>query len=291
MARGVLALPFCCALICPIGISAEQGQGGGMKHFIFAITALVAVSIPADAGEISLEGLDALPPADVYILGEVHDNALHHKGQARVVAAVKPKAVVFEMLSPEQAAKITPELLKDQTALGAALEWEASGWPDFAIYWPVFAALRDARVYGAARPREQVRRAFKEGAAAVFGAGYGLDQPLPDGQLEQRKQEQFADHCEAMPLEMMGGMVEAQRFRDAAFADTVMQAYRETGGPVVLITGNGHARKDWGVPLMLEGVKVLVVGFVEEPAEDEQPFDFWVVTKPVDREDPCLAFK
>ena len=262
-----------------------------MKHFIFAIAALVAVSISADAGEISLEGLDSLPPADVYILGEVHDNALHHDGQARVVAAAQPKAVVFEMLSSEQAAKVTPELLRDQAALGAALEWEASGWPDFAIYWPVFAALGDAKVYGAARPREQVRRAFKEGAAAVFGAGYGLEQPLQEGQLEQRKQEQFADHCEAMPLKMMGGMVEAQRFRDAAFADTVMQAYRETGGPVVLITGNGHARKDWGAPTMLEGVKVLVVGFVEDPVEGEPPFDFWMATEAAEREDPCLAFK
>ncbi len=262
-----------------------------MKHFIFAIAALVAVSISADAGEISIEGLDTLPPADVYILGEVHDNALHHEGQARVVRAVKPKAVVFEMLSPQQAAKVTPELRKDRDALGAALEWEASGWPDFAIYWPVFAALGDARVYGAARSREQVRRAFKEGAAAVFGAGYGLDQPLPDGQLEQRKQAQFADHCEAMPLEMMGGMVEAQRFRDAAFADTVMRAFREVGGPVVLITGNGHARKDWGVPSMLEGVNVLVVGFVEEPAQEDEPFDYWVVTEAAEREDPCLAFK
>ncbi|WP_428546684.1 ChaN family lipoprotein [Profundibacter sp.] len=256
-----------------------------MKHFIFAIAALVAVC--ADAGEISVDGLDSLPPADVYVLGEVHDNPLHHLGQARAIRAVKPKAVVFEMLSPEQAARITPDLLQDQ----AALEWEQSGWPDFAIYWPVFAALGQARVYGAARPRSEARRAFKEGAAAVFGAGYGLDQPLPKAQLEQRKQEQFADHCEAMPLELMGGMVEAQRFRDAAFADTVMQAYRDTGGPVVLITGNGHARKDWGVPSMLEGVKVLVVGFVEEPAEAEEPFDYWVVTKPAEREDPCLAFK
>lgn len=283
MARGVLCGDL------PTGIIPHRGQSGGMKYLILVIAAWVAA--PVGAGEIPWKGLDTLPAADVYILGEVHDNALHHEGQARAMRAVRPKAVVFEMLSPEQASKVTPELLEDRAALREALDWDQSGWPDFAIYWPVFAALGEARVYGAARPREEVRRAFKEGAAAVFGAGYGLDRPLPDGQLERRKQEQFADHCEAMPLEMMGGMVEAQRFRDAAFADAVMQAYRDTGGPVVLITGNGHARKDWGVPSMLEGVKVLVVGFIEEPAEDAEPFDFWVVTKPAEREDPCLAFK
>jgi len=265
--------------------------------YLFAALFLAAFGA-AEADEITSAELAILPPADVVILGEVHDNSLHHLGQARAISAIGPKAVVFEMLSSEQAAKITPELLADQQALAAALEWDKSGWPDFVLYYPVFAALEGAKIYGAARPRDQVRRSFSEGAAGVFGAGasvFGLDQALPQGELDQRMQEQFEAHCEAMPLEMMGGMVEAQRFRDAAFADVVAQAFKETGGPVVLITGNGHARKDWAVPFMLKRalpeVSVLVVSFLERPVEGDQPYDLWLVTDPAEREDPCLAFK
>lgn len=249
-----------------------------------------------EAAEITSADLARLPPADVTILGEVHDNGLHHLAQAAAIAAVKPKAVVFEMLSAEQAALITSELLLDQAALKMALKWDDSGWPDFALYYPIFAALGDASIYGAARPRDEVRRAFGEGAAGVFGEGaqrLGLDLPLPDDQMARRAQEQFEAHCEAMPLEMMGGMVEAQRFRDAAFSDVVLRA--TTDGSVVLIAGNGHARIDWAVPFMLKiaapELSVLSVGMLEQPVTDTPPYDVWLQTGAAEREDPCLAFK
>ncbi len=269
-----------------------------MKYiFVFVALIIAAIGV-AGAKEITKDDLAGLPSADVVVLGEIHDNAQHHIGQADAISMIRPTAVVFEMLTPTQAAKVTAQLLKDQAALAAALDWDASGWPDFALYYPVFKALGAARVYGAARSRDEVRRAFGDGAAAVFGpqaAMFGLDQPLPADQLEQRMQEQFEAHCEAMPLDMMGGMVEAQRFRDAAFGAVVVQAFAETGGPVVLIAGNGHARTDWGVPAILAAgapnLSVLVVGFIETPAQAEQPFDLWVVTEPAIREDPCLAFK
>ena len=35
------------------------------------------------------------------VIGEVHDNPHHHRNQARAVAALKPGAIVFEMLTPE----------------------------------------------------------------------------------------------------------------------------------------------------------------------------------------------
>ncbi|WP_456386749.1 ChaN family lipoprotein [Profundibacter sp.] len=269
-----------------------------MKRILISAVLTYATHCGAWAGEITSDDLANLPSADVVILGEVHDNGLHHLGQAAAIEAIRPKAVVFEMLTPKQASVITPELLGDQVALAAALEWENSGWPDFALYYPVFAGLQGVHVFGAARPRDEVRRSFSEGAAAVFGAGadaLGLVQDLPSGQLELRMQEQFNAHCEAMPLEMMGGMVEAQRFRDAAFGDVVLRAYEATGGPVVLIAGNGHTRKDWGVPAVLAQVvpdlTVLTVAHLEVPVQDVPPFDLWVITQAAEREDPCLAFK
>ncbi|PIE15382.1 MAG: hypothetical protein CSA68_06830 [Rhodobacterales bacterium] len=268
-----------------------------ISRILAPIIAALALFAPAHAGQITLQDLDHLPPADLYILGETHDNALHHQAQARVLRALKPKAVVFEMLSPEQAARITPALLANPPALAEALDWANSGWPDFALYAPLFAALGDAKIYGAALPKGKVRQAYSEGAAAVFGPGaarYGLDQPVPQAQLEQRKQEQFEAHCRAMPLAAMGGMIEAQRIRDAAFADALLRAHQQVGAPVVLIAGAGHAHYDWAVPAALQaadsGLSLLSVALLEAPAQPQKRYDLWLETAAAEREDPCLAF-
>ncbi|MEC8629538.1 MAG: ChaN family lipoprotein [Pseudomonadota bacterium] len=237
-----------------------------------------------------------IPPASIVIVGEVHDNPLHHQFQADVIAAQRPAAVVFEMLSPEQAAAITPDLLGDAAALGDALHWEASGWPAFDIYYPIFAALGEARVYGAAVPRDTVRAAIGAGAAAVFdgdAARFGLDKPLPEAEQAAREADQQVAHCNALPEQMLGDMVEAQRLRDATFAAVTAEALSDTGGPVIVITGNGHTRRDHGIPAALAhaGITdVIAIGQFEEPPEGDVPFDLWRVTDPVDRDDPCAAF-
>ena len=254
---------------------------------------------PAAADEIAAADLDDLPAADVVILGEIHDNPAHHANQARAVAALRPSAIVFEMLGPAQAARITPALRGDEAALARALDWADSGWPDFALYYPILAAAPGARIYGAALPAPEVRRAVGEGAAAVFGAAeagrYGLDRPLPAAEQAAREAEQMQAHCHAMPAALMPGMVEAQRLRDAAFARTALQALEETGGPVAVIAGTGHARTDWGMPRALAAaapeVRVLALGQVEGAPEAPPPYDLWIVTPPLPRdEDPCAAF-
>ncbi len=105
----------------------------------------------------------------------------------------------------------------------------------------------------------------------------------------------MAAHCDALPEGMLGGMVEAQRLRDAAMARAVIAALAETGGPVAVITGNGHARLDWGLPRALERaapeVEVLSIAQFESAPEEDMPFDLWLVTDPVEREDPCAVFE
>lgn len=251
----------------------------------------------ARAGQIVPGDLLDLPPADVVLLGEVHDNPAHHANQASAVAALKPRALVFEMLSPEQAARVTPALRADEAALGAALDWANSGWPDFTFYYPIFAAAPGAAIYGAALPIADVRRAIGEGAASVFGedaSRFGLAQDLPKAEQSARNAGQMAAHCNALPPEMLPGMVEAQRLRDAALARAVVEANAATGGPVVVITGNGHARKDWGLAVALAraapDLSLISVGQFEAAPKAAEPFDFGVVSNPVVRDDPCAAF-
>lgn len=236
---------------------------------------------------------------DVVFLGEQHDNPAHHARQAALVAEIAPAALVFEMLTPQQAALVTPELIADEAGLEGALGWADSGWPDFAMYYPIFAAAPEAAYFGAALPREEARRVMGEGVRAVFGdeaALYGLDQPLPPEQQETREALQLSAHCDAMPAEMLPMMVDIQRLRDARLAQEALAALEQTGGPVVVITGNGHARLDWGAPaaLALAAPDVTVASFGQGEARFGAPdggFDMVDITEDVERDDPCAAFE
>ena len=157
-----------------------------LRHLVFLLllpgVAGAAPGVPDD--------LMRLPEADVVILGEVHDNPLHHIHQARAVAALRPAAVVYEMLTPAQAAAGAGIDMEDRAALAEAFGWSASGWPDFEMYHPILLAARDAAVVGGGLEREAVRRAMREGAAAVIGADaarFGLDLPLDPGDRSEER--------------------------------------------------------------------------------------------------------
>jgi hypothetical protein len=146
-------------------------------------------------------------------------------------------------------------------------------------------------------PRDVARAAFENGISEGFSAdpdAYGLTAPLPEPQQTKREAMQLAAHCDALPAEMLPGMVAIQRLRDAELAHGVAQAMQDTGGPVVLITGNGHARKDWGVPFYLQLVApdldLHVIGQTEDNAPLEGGFDEVRTAPAVEREDPCAAF-
>ena len=264
--------------------------------FVLALGVCAAQAAPAAAERIEDAALADLPSAAIVILGEVHDNPWHHENQAAAVAARQPAALVFEMLTPERADRVTPDLMTDAEALRATLDWDDSGWPDFAMYAPIFAAAPDARVYGAAVPREELRGVVMgEGGLPEDAARWGLDAALPDEQQAEREAMQAEAHCDALPETMLPGMVMAQRVRDAALAREALRALDETRGPVVVITGNGHARTDWGMPAKLARaapeVSVLSVGQLEAAPEDGAPYDLWLVTPEAERPDPCDAFR
>ncbi len=241
------------------------------------------------------------------MLGEVHDNPEHHDLQARIVETLQPGALVFEMLEPRHAAAARDITRGDKDTLAQAFEWEERGWPDFAMYHPIFTAAPRAEIFGGALPPDKVRRAVSEGAAAVFGGAsaiFGLDEPLPEDQLAVRVELQDNAHCNAMPSDLLPGMVEAQRLRDAALARATVEAVeemraRDVQSRVVVITGNGHARTDWGMPEMLarafpetgkDRLRIATFAQFETTAPEDPPYGHWIVTEAVDRGDPCEAF-
>ena len=238
--------------------------------------------------------ITALSDADVIFLGEIHDNPYHHQSQAAIIEALNPSAVVFEMLSVVQADKVRDLELSTAAELDSLIGWTQSGWPSMEIYFPIFQTLKDAIPYGALQPRFVMMRAYKDGAALSLGpvgSLFGLDVPLDEATFQARVELQFLAHCSKMSREMIPNMIEVQRMRDATLADAALTALGQTGGPVVVITGNGHARNDWGAPMMAQHAdntaKIVSLGHFEDGVGNPDLYDYTLVTPSVERSDPC----
>lgn len=265
---------------------AERGAAFAGAFFLWTGTALAAG--PLDAPALA---------ADVVILGEVHDNPAHHAVQAQALRQIRPKAVVWEMISAGQAEALQGVALSDSIAVAALLDWETSGWPAFDLYAPVFAAAEGAVQFGGHVPRAAARTAMETGSAAAFGtdaARFGLDKPLPQDQQAVRERDQLASHCDALPAAMLPLFVDVQRLRDATLARAVAAAAAQTGGPVAVITGNGHARRDRGIPVYLQAaapdLRIFVLG-QSEAGQIEGVYDQTLDAQPAARPDPCEAFR
>jgi uncharacterized iron-regulated protein len=248
-----------------------------------------------------------LANAQIVVIGEVHDNPVHHARQARLVRALQPQGIAFEMVPEASEEGIQVFLAQGGTpgGIGPAIGWNRLGWPDWDIYAPIFEAAPGAYVAGGGVARRELRAAVEVGAATVYGAGaseVGLDQPLDPVTQVELEDEMIAAHCNKLPRQAAGNMVETQRLRDARFAAAVRRALAEGGGGrAVLITGNGHARTDRGVPAFLRlaapDMTVLSVGMIEaDPgtehttASRELPFDYIWLSDPAKRDDPCEGF-
>lgn len=266
-------------------------------RFIYLLPFLLAANIAkADLPAV----ISDFRGADVIILGEIHDNPQHHETQAEIAAEIQPSALVFEMFNTPQAETINAKRWEGGgiKSLAEVFNWNQSGWPKFAYYADIIQASPDSVVFGAATPIDDVRDAMFEGAATIFGEGaeiYGLDQQLPTPLQTAREANQREAHCNALPEDQLAGMVEAQRLRDAILADTIFLALDEIGGPVIVITGNGHARQDWGLPAILRlaapDMVVMTLGQFEAEPEGMQPFTHIIISDPIDREDPCLDLR
>ncbi|MEQ8803786.1 MAG: ChaN family lipoprotein [Haliea sp.] len=255
----------------------------------------------------------ALAEADFVLLGENHDNPSHHQLQARIIASLPWQGTAvagFEQINSDQAAALEAWLQaapEGTSGLAAALDWEQWGWPDWALYQPVFAAVlaRGWRPLDLMFPAATVRAVLSGGLEAALGADV-IEQLQADTPFsrEQRLEMQalMADsHCGRMPPEHLAAMVDVQIARDAYMAWRLASSGRRA----VVITGNGHARHDWGVPLFLRRLKpeakVVSIAMTEVAADRLQPAayataqpawrDYSIYTPAHDRGDPCAGIQ
>lgn len=263
------------------------------------------------------------------LLGEVHDNADHHLWQAwaiRTVSKLRGSRIVegapqidiiaMEMVRADQSEALDKFYGRDVLVprprkprdFARMLKWSESGWPDFAIYEPIIAQalFEQLVIVPASVSREFTRQLSKEGETAL-GPGevsrLALDTPLSPGHDAALAQEIKDAHCGMMPDRAIPRMSFIQRFRDAVMADSLLSVAAGKGG--ILIAGNGHIRRDRGVPVYLErrGVapeKIVTVAitevaegetdparYIERGADGTPEADYLVFTPRKTRGDPC----
>lgn len=280
-----------------------------------------AIVRATDGAEVSWAQLVAeLVTARAVLLGEKHDNPDHHRLQARIYAALSdgqpPPAAVFEMLDAGDQPAVTALWKRaDRTPdqLAAAVDWEASGWPPFPLYAPIFSQVMGAGapVLAAGLPRAlamQLARGQPLMPVGAFEGGlevrYGIDRPLPEAQHAAVRTLMVDAHCGMLPEGMLDGMVRIQRLRDGLMAEGIRLGI-EQQGRAVLFAGAGHVRRDRAVPALLARVGItdaLSVGFLEVTAgrvavadyldaDRRAGFDFLVLTPALPAEDHCAELR
>ncbi len=242
----------------------------------------------------------------IVMLGEIHDNAEQHRRRLEAIKEAFAQgwrpAIAMEQFDRDHQADIDRarrerpgdvQYLIDQAAPAAPM---GGGW-DWQFYRP-FVALAlayDVPLIAMNLSMADSGRIFKDGYSAVFDADalrrLQLDEPIaPDWESAQEHEIEIG-HCNQLPQALLPRMAAAQFARDAVMADAIA-AHADHG--LIMLAGDGHVRRDLGVPRWLSPTlrsRVVAVGYLEKGRPTgEGAFDATVITPSASRADPCRNF-
>lgn len=254
---------------------------------------------------------DNFPRHSVVLLGEVHDNPDGHRLRTEALTSAMRAGwrpiVAMEQFDRERQPDLDTAMqsCNDAACVIALASPGKSGW-HWDYYQPIIELALQYRLplIAANLSRGDARLVMTEGMAAVFPPAALREMPihgrLPPDLLERQTHEVVQGHCGMLPAFMHQGMATAQIARDAMMAWLIRQAMADTSSagqgsgktarPLVLLAGNGHVRKDQGVPRWLNQGDLLTVGFTEAPAAQAE-YDENIVVRPAQRPDPCDALR
>lgn len=257
--------------------------------------------------------LEQIRKAEYLLLGERHDNLVHHQHQTWVIQQLQQSrrkaSVAFEMIDDRQGNLLARHRVSSAEEMIAILDQVRNHWNYTHRYKDLFAQTLTAQfpIVPANLNRQRLMQVVKQGEDKLPAAYKNMlkQSPLSDAQMKSLQQEIKQSHCNMLDDAASHKLILAQRVRDAVIAHSLTK----NRAPVkVLIAGAGHVRKDRGVPLYLErqikGTKVLTIGFTEVSAgandirryserwsTNSMPFDIVWFTPTVERHDMCAQFK
>lgn len=246
------------------------------------------------------------------LLGETHDNPLHHRHQAEIIASLGERraTILFEMIDDDQAQLLADTRPQSAGELIDTLNRVSNAWQYDPLYVPVFnSAIAAGHAMGpGSLSREVILDIMRQNDRAIPQAVREVmtRTPLAAEQRASLEREIGNAHCGMLHGGMAAGMVRAQRAKDATMA--LRMSGRDDARFRVLVAGSGHTRKDRGVPLYLDtegaGSRALSISWVEVLPDKTAagdyarqwdsprlPFDYVWFTPRLEREDPCIAMR
>lgn len=274
--------------------------GGGLFNMkpgriaIYALLALASLAAVWPAG--------AAAPADdtIYLLGEIHDNPSAHAQRFHFIEQLLRKGfkptVAMEQFDRDKQAALDRAMASCKDAACVIEEAGGQGW-NWDFYKPVIetALKRRLRIVAANLSSADALKIAREGLAAVISPetlhDFKLDMPLDSALFDKQQEAIDLGHCHMLPASAFKGMVNAQVARDVWMAKMIRE---NASHGLILLAGNGHVRKDIGVPHWLgrdERKRTQVLAYTEdEDAADATLFDRTIQVEPFERDDPCQAF-
>lgn len=251
---------------------------------------------------------DRLRGDAIVLLGEMHDNSVQHRLRLEVLrrafeAGWRP-AIAMEQFDREHQVDIERARVEHPLDASYLIEKAAPGhdkssnpW-NWEYYRPYVALALEYQVplLSANLSRSDAQKIVAHSYAAVFDGSMerllGLDRE-PPSLLAAQESEIDVGHCHTVPKEQLPAMARSQLARDAVMA-AVLREHAARG--VVLLAGNGHVRRDIGVPAWFDAptlARVFAVGFLERgnPAPPASAFDAEVTTVAAPRPDQCAALR
>jgi len=255
-----------------------------------AATSLSTAAVPLDPTPQAVAR--AMEGKRIVVLGEVHDNAAQHALRLAalellVEGGARP-ALAFEQFDREWQPDIDRargERPRDADHVIAAGKG-APSWR-WELYRPFVQLALDYDLPIVAANLS--RRAAMDVATQSPGAAA----PSVAASVQRAHEDAIAKgHCNLLPPDALPGMANAQIARDRTLAES-LRPYAARG--VVLLTGNGHARVDIGVPYWFtpeERRASTSIGILERDddagaGEAAGRFDAFVLTARAERPDPC----
>lgn len=262
---GKTGFPFIVYLLIVLCVGADkpaQAAGGDISPMSPAPGLIYDV---AKGDYVRLETLQSAAAGAKYILlGETHDNLIHHQRQAELVDVLSgdglKRAVVWEMINRDQQKDLDDAWHDKKRAIddiGVALDWDNSGWPSWQDYSPIAEAARQHQLPMIAGnlPDDIIGPLIEKGNAALpasLAKKLALP-PLPDETKTLFDREIVDAHCGVLSPDQAPPFSTIQFARDASLARAMFDASKQKGiKGAFLITGAMHARANVAVPWHLK---------------------------------------
>ena len=318
----VLASTVFPALMAQPSAAQDDGNANRTLTDANALPPAPGLIFDVQAGEYILFDVlvDRLSDRKYVLIGEKHDNPIHHHHQAQLVDALsktetRNRAIVWEMFTRDQQATLDYHWQDIPISeLGQTMAWEDRGWPSWHDYAPIAQAARNNSLMMVAGnlPDSILRPMISKGNSAIpDDLATQLDLPEIPAEILDRFTVEIAEgHCNMLPDSMLGGFSVVQFARDASLARAMSDAAKIDGiDGAFLIAGAMHVRQTIAVPWHLRRYEpelaandIAVVSLIEadDPGPDASSveeyatrfgapddIDFMWFTNDIARGDPC----